>query len=123
MTGVLIHIMLDQLNRINLLYDIYSPLLTERQQEVLQLYFSDNYSLGEIAVEYNISRQAVYDLIQRALGSLDKLETKLGLYSLFNTQQKLLAEAESLLEEEVLSEIEIKRLKSIVANLRSTNEQ
>ncbi len=120
---MLIHIMLDQLNRINLLYDIYSPLLTERQQEVLQLYFSDNYSLGEIAVEYNISRQAVYDLIQRALGSLDKLEKKLGLYSLFNTQQKLLAEAESLLEAEVLTEIEIKRLKSIVANLRSTNEQ
>ncbi len=115
--------MLDQLNRINLLFDIYSALLTERQQEVLHLYFSDDYSLGEIAAEYSISRQAVYDLIQRALGSLNKFEEKLGLYRLFNDQQKLLTEAESLLTEEMMTEYKVKRLKEIISDLRSTNEQ
>lgn len=115
--------MLDQLNRINLLYDIYAPLLTDRQQEVLQLYFSDNYSLGEIAVEYNVSRQAVYDLIQRALASIEKLEEKLNLYKLFNIQQELLNEADSLLAKEEFGKNDQQRLQKIVDDLRSNSEQ
>lgn len=115
--------MLDQLNRINLLYDIYGPLLTERQQEVLQLYFSDNYSLGEIAAEYKISRQAVHDLIQRALASLEKHENKLRLYSLYNQQQELIDEAELLLKSDNLGQSEMSRLREIVAGLRFSTEQ
>ena len=115
--------MLDQLNRINLLYDFYAPMLTERQQEVLQLYFSDNYSLGEIAAEYNVSRQAVHDLIQRSLASLEKLENKLGLYKLFHDQQELLAEAESLLVKENFELDDRKRLQKIIADLRSNSEK
>lgn len=115
--------MLDHINRINLLYDIYAPLLTEHQQQILQLYFSDNYSMGEIALEYGISRQAVHDLIQRALSSLEKLEQKLGLYKLYNEQMSLLGEAEKLLEEDEISKQDIKRLKSIIKALRSSSEQ
>ncbi len=115
--------MLDQLNRINLLYDIYAPLLTERQQETLYLYFSENFSLAEIASENNTSRQAVYDLIQRSLVSMEKLEEKLGLYRLFNEQQELLAEADSLLLQKNLSVQDLKRLKVIIADLRSSSEQ
>jgi uncharacterized protein len=89
--------MLEELNRINLLYDIYAPLLTVRQQEALHLYFSDNYSLGEIAVEYKVSRQAVHDLIRRSLDALEKYETKLELYRKFNDQQELLTEADAIL--------------------------
>ncbi len=115
--------MLEQLNRINLLYDIYGPLLTERQQETLHLYFSENYSLAEIAAEYKTSRQAVYDLIQRALGSMEALEEKLGLYRLFNEQQELLAEADQLLLQDELKQQDLKRLKQIIAGLRSSNEK
>jgi len=115
--------MLDQLNRINLLYDIYAPLLTERQQEILQLYFSENYSLAEIANEYSISRQAVHDLIRRAMGSIEKLEQKLGLYRLFNDQQELITEAELLLERAELQAEDLERLKKIVAALRLSSEQ
>jgi uncharacterized protein len=115
--------MLDQLNRINLLYDIYAPLLTVRQQEVLQLYFSDNYSLAEIAAEYGISRQAVHDLIQRALVSIEKLEKKLGLYRLYIEQQELIDEAEKLLDSNTLQLKEISRLREIVAGLRFSTEQ
>jgi uncharacterized protein len=115
--------MLEKLNRINLLFDLYASLLTERQQEVLHFYFSDNFSLGEIAGEYEISRQAVYDLIRRSLGTLEKLETKLGLYRLFNEQQKLLAEVDEILNDNSLSEDQIVRLKEIVSALRSSIEQ
>lgn len=115
--------MLDQLNRINLLYDIYGSLLTERQQETLRYYFSENYSLAEIAAEYKTSRQAVYDLIQRALDAMENLEGKLGLYMLFNEQQDLLAEADALLMQSELKARDLQRLKEIIAALRSSNEK
>lgn len=115
--------MLEHLNRINTLFDIYAPLLTVRQQEVLQLYYSDNYSLGEIAAEYNISRQAVYDLIRRALASIEKFEQKLDLYALFHFQQERLIEAGCILEQVVLKQCDVDRLKEIVAELRFRNEQ
>lgn len=115
--------MLDQVHRINLLYDIYAPLLTEKQQETLHLYFSENYSLAEIASEYRTSRQAVYDLIKRALACMEKLEEKLGLYRLFEEQQELLAEADKLLLQDNLAAQDLQRLKNIVADLRLSNEQ
>lgn len=115
--------MLEEVNRINLLYDIYSPLLTERQQEVMQLYFSDNYSLAEIATEFGISRQAVHDLIQRTLSSIEKFEEKLGLYRLFNDQQDLLAEAEGLLGNSKPGSKEIAKLRSIIEELRHNTEK
>lgn len=114
--------MLDKLNRINVLYDIYGSLLTARQREVLKLYFSDNLSLGEIASGYGISRQAVHDLIRRALSSIEGFEEKLGLYALFCFQQRLLQEAGRILERP-LGEAERGRLREIVCELRRRNEQ
>jgi len=115
--------MLDQLNRVNLLYDIYGPLLTRRQQELLRLYFSDNLSLGEIAAEYGISRQAVHDLIRRAVAAMEALESKLGLYSRFQYQQERLMEADQILSRPVLQEEDLARLRQLVRELRLKNEQ
>lgn len=70
---------LDKTNRINMLFDMYGPLLTEKQQTFLGLYFHDDYSLGEISAEFDISRQAVYEHIKRAEATLEEYETKLGL--------------------------------------------
>jgi predicted DNA-binding protein YlxM (UPF0122 family) len=115
--------MLDDLNRINVLYDIYSPLLTGRRQEVLRLYFSDNLSMGEIAEGYGISRQAVYDLIRRSLAAIEAFEDKLGLYSLFNFQQDRLLEADRILKQTQLADTDRKRLEEIVREMRHRNEQ
>ncbi len=115
--------MLEEVNRINLLYDIYSPLLTERQQDVMHLYFSDNYSLAEIAAEFGTSRQAVHDLIQRTLSSIEKFEEKLGLYRLFNDQQELLTAAEGLLGSSKLGSNEIDQLRNIIEELRHNTEK
>lgn len=70
---------LSKTNRINMLFDIYGPLLTGKQSTFLGLYFHDDYSLGEIAEEYEISRQAVYEHIKRAEQALEDYEAKLGL--------------------------------------------
>ncbi len=115
--------MLDLRIKISVLYDIYSSLLTSRQQDILSLYYSNDYSLGEIAEEYNISRQAVHDLINRATASLEKLEDKLGLYRLFQVQQDLLGDAETMLDKDQLTGQDIEELKGIISRLRSTIEQ
>lgn len=70
---------LDKTVRINLLFDFYQSLLTEKQQTFLKCYFHDDYSLGEIASEFNISRQAVYEHIKRAEHVLEEYEAKLQL--------------------------------------------
>lgn len=115
--------MLDKLNRVNLLYDIYRPLLTERQQQVLKLYFSDDLSMGEIAAEYRISRQAVYDLIRRALAALEELEKKLGLLDHFAYQQERLLAADQILQKPVLEAEDRRRLQQVILELRQKNEQ
>lgn len=65
--------------RVNYLFDFYQALLTEKQQTFLRYYFHDDYSLGEIAAEFGISRQAVYEHIKRAEQVLEEYERKLGL--------------------------------------------
>ncbi|WP_322903842.1 putative DNA-binding protein [Paenibacillus campi] len=70
---------LEKTTRINLLFDFYEPLLTDKQQMFLKYYFHDDYSLGEIAAEFSISRQAVYEHIKRAEQVLEMYEHKLGL--------------------------------------------
>ncbi|MFB9770545.1 putative DNA-binding protein [Lactiplantibacillus modestisalitolerans] len=69
--------------RINSLFEFYEPLLTNKQKEYIQLYYADDYSLGEIAAEFSVSRQAVYDNIKRTEKILEGYETKLHLYEDF----------------------------------------
>ena len=70
---------LEKTNRINVLFDFYGPLLTEKQQTFLKCYFQDDYSLGEIAADFDISRQAVYEHLKRAEQALEDYEAKLRL--------------------------------------------
>jgi uncharacterized protein len=81
---------LSKTNRVNLLFDFYEPLLTEKQRTFLVHYFHDDYSLGEIAENFNISRQAVYEHIKRAEVTLIDYESKLGLAAKHEQRQLLL---------------------------------
>ncbi|SEF56999.1 putative DNA-binding protein [Paenibacillus sp. UNC499MF] len=88
---------LEKTNRINLLFDFYEPMLTDKQQAVLKLYFHDDYSLGEIAEQFKISRQAVYEHVKRAEQMLEDYESKLLLLAKHERRLKLLSEAEEML--------------------------
>ena len=57
--------------RMNLLFDFYGPLLTDRQRDVFRMYFQEDLSLAEIGEELDVSRQAVYDLLKRVQVSLE----------------------------------------------------
>ncbi|MBC9783372.1 putative DNA-binding protein [Heliobacillus mobilis] len=83
---------LAKLQRMALLYDFYGQLLTERQREVLSLYYEDNLSLAEIASESQVSRQAIFDLLRRAEKVLLGYEEKLGLLRRWQEDRDRLSE-------------------------------
>ena len=61
------------------LFDFYGGLLTPRQARIVSLYYLENHSLAEIGENLGVSRQAVYDHLQRAEKALFEYEEKLGL--------------------------------------------
>ncbi|HZG72903.1 MAG TPA: putative DNA-binding protein [Chondromyces sp.] len=82
--------MLEKTTRMNYLYDFYQSLLTDKQRSYMSLYYLDDFSLGEIAEEYEVSRQAVYDNIKRTEAMLEEYERKLLLFNKFQERTKLL---------------------------------
>ncbi len=85
---------LEKTTRMNYLFDFYQELLTPKQRSYMMLYYLDDHSLGEIAEEYNITRQAVYDNIRRTEAMLEEYETKLQLFDKFQRRQELVASFE-----------------------------
>ena len=61
------------------LWDLYSPLLTEIQREITDLYFNYDLSLGEIAEQKGVSRQSVSDCLRKCRKQLEKYEEALGI--------------------------------------------
>lgn len=59
------------------LFDAYGRLLTDRQQRLLRLYVHDDLSLSEIADRFDVTRQAVYDALRRAMDELERVEALL----------------------------------------------
>lgn len=105
---------LEKTNRVNLLFDFYETLLTEKQQTFLKYYFHDDFSLGEIAGEFEISRQAVYEHIKRAEGMLEVYEEKLGLLQKHEERCVLLAKLEELLNNSEMSHLHKETIKNLL---------
>lgn len=62
---------------IAVLFDFYGAMLTEKQKDVIDLYYNEDLSLAEIAEHEGISRQGVRDNIKRGEAYLLELEEKL----------------------------------------------
>lgn len=91
--------MLEKTTQMNLLYDFYGVMLTDKQREFVELYYLDDLSLAEIAEQFEISRQAVHDNIRRAGAQLLDCESKLHLVERFEKRRVIGERVLSLLEE------------------------
>ncbi len=81
------------------LYDLYNSLLTEKQKGYFENYYFDDLSISEIAMNYNISRNGVYDQLKRVEDALLDYEAKLNLANKINKISSL----EDFTKENVLS--------------------
>ncbi len=65
--------------RVSVLLDYYSQMLTDKQKDVIDLYYNEDLSLSEIAEHENITRQGVRDSIKRGEQTLYEMEEKFRL--------------------------------------------
>ena len=81
---------------ISILCQIYGKLLTEKQYEVINDYYNNDFSLSEIAENNNITRQAVRDMIKKGESKLFEFEEKLLIMKKMRNQEK---QIQSIVEE------------------------
>jgi len=107
--------------KMSMLIDLYGMLLTDKQRDILNLYYNDDLSLAEIAENMETSRQAVFDIIKRCHKMLLEYESKLNLMekesSRSNSKSELLWMFDSL-DDEVRSLSKILKIREfIIENL------
>ena len=98
--------MIEVTERINHLMDFYAPLLTEKQNQVLEYYFREDYSLSEIAELMEVSRSAVHDLLKRCEATLESYENKLHLYEKFQNRLHLYEQIKQLGNQQIAELVE-----------------
>lgn len=94
--------MLEETNRLQLLFDFYGKLLKDKQRQYFEMYYQDDLSLGEIAELLQVSRQAVFDQVKRVSKQLEQYESKLQLLTRYEERRRLLGA----LQEELCKEKE-----------------
>ncbi len=99
---------LERTMRMNYLYDFYHALLTDKQRKYIELYYLEDYALTEIAETLDVTRQAVYDNLQRSKDLLEHYEENLGMYAHFKRRQDIIRELKNLVkDDEALRLIEV----------------
>lgn len=77
-----------------LLLDFYGAMLTEKQQDIIDLYYNQDLSLGEISEHAGITRQGVRDCIKRGEQTMSELEEKLMLHKKYDELEDIADELE-----------------------------
>lgn len=84
-------IFMKDLVKILKLLDTYGEMLTLNQKEMVEMYYSLNLTLGEIAEMKGVSRQCVFDTLNKAVKELELLESKIG-FNAFKDKLKEITE-------------------------------
>ena len=108
---------IPKINESARLFDFYGSLLTEKQQLIFKLYYYDDLSLGEIAEELDITRQAVYDIIKRTENLLKNYEDNMQLWSKYQKNEKEIKDIKPILLASNMGEQEKQRLFALLDGL------
>jgi len=74
---------------LSMLLGVYGSLLTDKQRNIMKLYYDDDLSLSEISELTTTTRQAIYDIIRRCHKTLVNYEENLKLLSKYDKSEKL----------------------------------
>ena len=102
---------------LSILCQIYGKLLTEKQYEVINDYYNNDFSLSEIAENNNITRQAVRDMIKKGESKLFEFEEKLLIMKKMQKQEK---QIQGIIEElnKITEASSDKKIEKILNNVR-----
>ena len=96
---------MEQRDYLIILYDYYGELLSDDNKKYFEDYYFDNLSLGEIADNRGISRNAVHKHIKTCESKLIFYEEKLSLYNKDKRLREVLKEVKNEKIKEKIEEI------------------
>ena len=70
---------IEKMVEIGLLFEQYKELLTDKQRTYFEDYYFQNLSLGEMAENYQVSRNAIFKQLHIVTNKLEEYEEKLQL--------------------------------------------
>lgn len=83
---------LQEAVNLSLYFDFYGELLNEKQKSIFEDYVANDMSLSEIAKDYGLSRQGVYDVVKRTGEKLYEYEERLHLAERFRMMEDTIGE-------------------------------
>ena len=89
---------LEEMLRLNELFDVYGELLTNYQKDVLSDFLKYNLSFSEIAENRKVSRQACFIVLNKCIKKLEGFEEKVGAVKEKKEYKENVSKALSLLE-------------------------
>ncbi|KOF58139.1 DNA-binding protein [Clostridium sp. DMHC 10] len=107
---------------LSMLLGVYGSLLTDKQRDIMKLYYDDDLSLSEISELTTTTRQAIYDIIRRCHKTLIGYEKNLQLLSKYDKSENL---KKSIKEDlaKVKCKIEDDKILNIINDIENKLEQ
>ena len=108
------------------LFDFYGELLTEKQKQILDYYYNEDYSLAEIAGVMSVTRQGIFDVIKRSKAMMEAYEEKLGLVEKFLKAQIIFEDIQKNLVDltKGINDLELKsELNSVIEKLKKVSDE
>ena len=96
---------LEKKEHYSVLYDFYECLLTDKQKEYFEAYYFNDMTLQEIASDFNVSRNAIFDSLKKVFETLDNYEDKLKLVYKFNKRNELYDKLDCKDNKEIIEEL------------------
>ena len=85
----------------NNLYDYYGSLLTDKQRNYYEDHYFNDLSLSEIAINNNVSRNAVHNQLKIVIEKLEFYENNLKLYEKAKKIGKIISKLDITIKEKI----------------------
>lgn len=115
---------MEDLVKICMLIEIYGKLLTNKQYQILNDYYNNDLSLGEISENLDITRQAVMDTVKKSKKKLEYFEQEL---KILKNKQKIADKTDNISEyiteiEQNKDNINVNKIKKYISDIKNISK-